>query len=293
MASSSLRWGRVAAIHPEDYSLDLVMTDDGSHLAGVQVLTPSGSTNTGYNDLPKPATPASGDVWDLRQTTDRDVLAGVAFFGQYPVVLGFRYPQVCQMLFADLERRINRHASDVYSTTDAQGNTEWYHPSGTFVRVATNPAHEDLTGKDVDGLWKIARNTGQAVHLQVTVASGGGAVASLHIDPAGNVTLTHSGSLTVNTSGSANVTAGGPATVKTPSATVDAPETTCTGNLTVDGSASIGGGLAVQGNGGASSTMSGNFAIEGGSLTHNGKNIGSTHEHSGVVPGGGNTGAPV
>src|SRR3546814_10138893 len=42
--------GRVAAIHPEDYSVDLVMTDDGSHLAGVQVLAPSASSNTGYND---------------------------------------------------------------------------------------------------------------------------------------------------------------------------------------------------------------------------------------------------
>lgn len=269
------------------------MTDDGSHLAGVQVLTPSGSSNTGYNDLPQPATPSSGNIWDLRETTSRDVLAGVAFFGSYPVVLGFRYPQVCQMLFKDLERRINRHASDVYSTVDSEGNAEWYHPSGTFVRVGSTPAHEDLTGKDVDGRWKIARNTGAAVHLQVTVASGGGAVASLNIDPSGNVTLTHSGSLTVNTSGTANVTAAGPATVKTPSATVDAPETTCTGNLTVNGSASIGGGLAVQGNGGASSVMKGNFAIEGGSLTHNGKNIGSDHEHSGVQSGGSNTGAPV
>lgn len=138
-------------------------------------------------------------------------------------------------------------------------------PEGTFVDIGTSPAHEDLTDKDVDGQWKMTGNTGEAVFLWVTVTNGWGAVAPLNINPSGNVTLMHAGSLTVNTSGSANVTAGGAATVKTPSATVDAPETTCTGN----------------------------FAIMGGSLTHNGKNIGSTHEHDGVQPGDGNTGAPV
>jgi hypothetical protein len=43
----------------------------------------------------------------------------------------------------------------------------------------------------------------------------------------------------------------------------------------------------------AAVTMTGNFAFVGSSLTHNGKNIGSTHAHSGVTTGGGDTGAPV
>lgn len=33
--------------------------------------------------------------------------------------------------------------------------------------------------------------------------------------------------------------------------------------------------------------------ITGGEVTHNGKNIGSTHVHTGVTPGGGNTGQPA
>jgi phage baseplate assembly protein gpV len=36
-----------------------------------------------------------------------------------------------------------------------------------------------------------------------------------------------------------------------------------------------------------------NIVLESGSLTHNGKNVGHDHVHSGVVPGGGVTGAPV
>lgn len=35
------------------------------------------------------------------------------------------------------------------------------------------------------------------------------------------------------------------------------------------------------------------FAQTGGTVTHNGKNIGDTHVHGGVVPGGGNTGVPT
>lgn len=38
---------------------------------------------------------------------------------------------------------------------------------------------------------------------------------------------------------------------------------------------------------------SGAVTITSGSLTHNGKNIGATHAHSGVTPGGSNTGVPV
>lgn len=94
--------------------------------------------------------------------------------------------------------------------------------------------------------------------------------------------------LTVTVAGSGNVIINCKvATVKAAtSVTIDTPETTCTGNLTVAKSFTMG-------QEGGSATMKGNVAIEGGSLTHNGKNVGSTHAHSGVQSGGSNTGAPV
>jgi phage baseplate assembly protein V len=54
------------------------------------------------------------------------------------------------------------------------------------------------------------------------------------------------------------------------------------------------GGMAVSGDNGtgATSTITGNLATTG-SITNNGKNIGSTHAHSGVQSGSSNTGAPV
>lgn len=62
------------------------------------------------------------------------------------------------------------------------------------------------------------------------------------------------------------------ATVKaTTSVTLDTPEANLTGNLTVTG----------------------NATFNGGTVTHGGKNIGKTHAHTGVQPGGGVTGAPV
>ena len=40
-------------------------------------------------------------------------------------------------------------------------------------------------------------------------------------------------------------------------------------------------------------TITGALAVEGSALTHNGKDVGEAHKHSGIQPGGGQTGAPV
>ena len=75
-------------------------------------------------------------------------------------------------------------------------------------------------------------------------------------------------------------------TLTTPQLTVESPQSTFTGNV------SIGGGLSVMGagSGGGTSRIQGNFQIEGASLTHNGINISSTHTHPDAH--GGSTGGP-
>ena len=60
------------------------------------------------------------------------------------------------------------------------------------------------------------------------------------------------------------------ATVSADSVTLDAPETSCTGNLTVDG----------------------NAKFNGDTVEHSGTNIGKDHTHSGVQTGSGTTGPP-
>lgn len=71
---------------------------------------------------------------------------------------------------------------------------------------------------------------------------------------------------------------------------------TQTGNMERTGTSTTTGKITGQGgmqvSGGTGVTMSGNLTHTGGTITSEGKNIGSTHTHSGVQTGGGNTGGP-
>lgn len=71
---------------------------------------------------------------------------------------------------------------------------------------------------------------------------------------------------------------------------LDAPITTVTGMLTVEGLLTYQSGLAGTG-GGMGTTITGNITQTGGQITSNGIPL-ATHTHSGVQPGSGNTGAP-
>lgn len=73
--------------------------------------------------------------------------------------------------------------------------------------------------------------------------------------------------------------------------TVNNGNTTMNGNLTVNGLITGTDGFAISGGTGGTMQVTGNVATTG-TITNNGKNIGSTHTHSGVQPGAGNTGAP-
>lgn len=224
---SGFKRGKVVAIHWEDHSCDLVMLADGSRLTGVQILSSSASTNTGLNDLAAPGAAPGGDKWNASQKTGRDITAIVGWADGVPFVNGFLFPQICQMTFKDANRKIDRHASDFYHTVDGAGNAEWYHPSGTYLRIGTSPAHEDLTGKDFDKKWKIANNTGSAPHVHLTVANAGAVVATLDISPAGAITVTGA-TLAATLTGAATLVAPG-------GVTVDTPDAHFTGNIKADG----------------------------------------------------------
>lgn len=209
---------KVIAIHPEDNSCDVMILRDGTKLMGLQVQSSSASTNTGLIDLVQPAD-APGGQWTTR--TDRDVVAIVDFCDDMPFISGFLFPQICEMTFKEPNRKIDRHASDFYHTVDAAGNAEWFHPSGTYLRMGESPAHEDLTGKDFDKKWKITKNTARAPHVQLVIANGGDVKLTIHADPAGNLTVT---------------SAAGTATLVFPGGvTVDTPLATFTGDLKADG----------------------------------------------------------
>lgn len=178
------RKGIVVATHPEDHSVDLVMVDDGSRLTGVQVMTPSGSSRTGTVDMPE--VPERKNKWDITKETGQDMHAIVDYVGRTPVVTGFLYPQINQMLFKDPKTRVSRHQSDVISIIDGDGNISLQHPGGAFIQIGEKPEKPELTSKNADSSLKPDRNTGKKVFLRVALA---GNVAELTMTPDGTCTL--------------------------------------------------------------------------------------------------------
>lgn len=218
---SGMKLAKVTRVVPGGYAVDLLFLDDGSRVPAVQVMASAASGNTGLVDLAQPD--QNADQWDPNILGEREIIACVSFYRGLPVVMGFLFPQVCQMLFDRQNFKVERHASDVYSTIDADGNTEVYHPSGTYLRIGTTPAHEDLTGQDFDGKWAIAKNTDKAVHVQLTVKNAGAQVASLNIDPTGNVTLNHAGNFTHVVGGSYSLVVTGSYTANTGAYVLQSP----------------------------------------------------------------------
>lgn len=273
MRDSVLRAAKVVGVHPEGYAVDIVFVDTGARANWVQVLAVGASTNTGLMDMPEPAKPAG--AYGMTDSKDRDVYALVGLVGGgVPIVLGFLYPQVCQMLFRDMNRKIERHASDWYTSVDGAGNFEACHPSGTYFRIGGTAAHEDLTGEDFDGKWAITKNTDAAVHVHLSVKNAGVEKASVSIDPAGNIAIQADGTTSLNSAGAVTVTA--------PTVTIDAPSSTFTGTVLIEGHLTFEDGA----------TGVGTVSVSSGDVTADGKSL-KTHTHSGVTAGGANTGAPV
>jgi len=247
----TLRKGIVVATHPEDYSVDLVMADDGSRLSGVQVLTPNGSARTGSVDLP--SVPETKDKWDISKRNGQDMQAMVGFLGRNPVVVGFLYPQVNQVLQKDPKALYSRHQSDVEWGIDGEGNIQLTHPGGAYIRIGEAADKVDTAGKNADGNAKADRNTGRKVNVRVGLA--GNAVV---------LTMTPDGSVTFKLEQDFTIEAAGKALIKAPGGiTLDAPDTHCTGNLTVDGALVFKGGGQGSGGSGAALRLDGDLEATG------------------------------
>ncbi|QNJ57330.1 tail-associated endolysin [Pseudomonas phage Dolphis] len=202
--------GVVVATHPEDHSVDLVMVDDNSRLTGVQVMTPNGSSRSGSIDLP--AVPEKNDKWDISQRTGQDQIAIVGYLGRNPIVTGFLYPQVNQMLSKDPKRMVGRHQSDVQWSIDGDANVQFQHPSGTYIRIGEAPDAEDTAGKNADGNSKADRNTGRKVNVRIGLA--GNAVV-LTMTPEGAVTFTLEKDFTIEAQGAIAMKAKGDISMET------------------------------------------------------------------------------
>lgn len=177
---------KVVAVHPESHSVDLLVLDDNRRLPGVKVMSPAASSSSGVFGLARPPSQDAADPYVEPFDGKRDIVACVGYYQGIPVVVGFLFPTVSQCLFTDQDRYLHRTASDFYHTVDGKGNAEWFHPSSAYIRIGEAPEHEDLTGKDINRIWKVSRNTSRKVHIHVGQAGG---TASIDISPSGTVVV--------------------------------------------------------------------------------------------------------
>ena len=291
--------GVVVATYGSGRCVDVLMSN-GDQLSNVSVMSAHASSTSGSHDLPDIGNPPGDARWNLTQAPERYVRAVMSFIRGVPICLGFVFPQANQITFNQINRKIDRHASDAYSTIDQYANTEYYHPSGSYVRWGTSPAHEDLTNLNYQQNWKIAANTGEAPYFNLTVANAAnGTVCNIQIDPAGNVAVTNKGNLTVNTAGNAAVNVTGTTTVistgaaelKAPTVLIDSPATTVTGSLLVEGALTFQSGMTgSSGDGGGDTmTLTGNVGVTG-SITSTGDQVAGNisqigHTHTSESPG--------
>jgi hypothetical protein len=285
--ADSITIGVVVATYPEGQSIDVLLPEDGSRLSNIQVMVPAGSSDTGLLDLPDVGAAADDTRWNITLPVERTLRAVLASYRGIPVCIGFLLPQVSEMTFQRKNFRVNRHASDVYSTINAAGDMETYHPSGTYFRIGASPAHEDLTRQDYDKKWMIDQNIESAVHARLVVANAGDVVATVDIDPSGNVILQSAGNLNASVGGSLAATVSGTTTINSAGAlSITAPQITLNGTTAINGATTVNGTIA------GSSTITAPNLVGTSDVSFGGKS-GVKHQHGNVQNGQGDTGWPI
>ncbi|MEN8259476.1 MAG: hypothetical protein ABFS02_02625 [Pseudomonadota bacterium] len=186
LQASVLRLAKVTHVHPAGQHLDVIFLDSGEHCRNIQVMSPYAGTDFGFTSgIPEP----EKEGWGENKVTDpdkRDIIAVVAYMMNYPICIGFLYPQVTHMAFekekGGRNRMIERSPSDHYRTIDEHANFEQFHPGDAWVRVGEGIAHEDLTGKDFDKRWEIKRNKDKVPIITLWNQNGGAGQGDMQIE---------------------------------------------------------------------------------------------------------------
>ncbi len=179
---------RVVASNWQDHTVDLV-TPNGAALGHVPIATPWAGTD--YGDLSRPQflQRDNADLVGLAARPDptRDCHALVAFvkgLAITPIVIGFFYPVVSQMMLDGLQK-ITRHVGDTFQAVSMDGDI-WlaFNSDGSYVGFHdNNPSPPIMHGVDYD------RTSDPAVGRQHSFTAVLRDGTSFHMDgPTGNIT---------------------------------------------------------------------------------------------------------
>lgn len=184
-------------------------------------------------------------------------------------------------------------------TTPSAGNDRVWNTPDVGQQVVIASPGDASQGCIIGSLFSTAKaaNGSDGKDRRITFSDG----TVIEMDRAAsnlNVQVPSAGSIRLSIGGTTLLLQDGQATLTTPKLVVDSPDSTFTGKVTVQGLLTYQAGLTGSGGSGASMTgpinqSGGAVTLAGSSLTHNGKNVGSTHTHGGVQSGGSNTGAPT
>lgn len=108
---------------------------------------------------------------------------------------------------------------------------------------------------------------------------------------AGHLTVDCVGDVTIKGARTLRVEFGGPVEVIAPTVTVDSPQSTFTGAVTIEGLLTYLAGMAGSGGSGPAAQINGSIAVNSGDVTADNISL-KGHTHTGVTPGGGSTGTP-
>lgn len=199
----SLFIAKVVDVHPEGNTIDVTFAADGRWVPAIPVIGSALSGNTGLVDLPVPDLTTSRTYPDKHKsenTDKRDILAIIGDVDGVFVCLGFISPPVCEMNFPKEigeERRIDRHASDVYAWTDKDGNTQSCHPNGSYATLGESASKLDLTEKDYDKKWRIKRNLNRVIQFFFMLVNGSQTKFTAWVKPDGSTEIYAAGPITI------------------------------------------------------------------------------------------------
>jgi len=181
-------------------------------------------------------------------------------------------------------------------TTRANNDRSWWAPEVGEQVMVLSPSGELAQGTVLPAIYQGAHpGPGNRATHRIDDYGDGTRVtydreaSRLTIDCVGDVVIENANSITINTGTTLDITAGGAATLAAPSVTVDSPQSTFTGKVTIQGKLTYLGGMAGSGGTGAAASISGDVSVTGGDVTADGVSL-KTHTHPGDS--GGTTGAP-
>ena len=172
-------------------------------------------------------------------------------------------------------------------TTRASSDRSWWAPEVGEQVMVLSPSGELAAGTVLPAIYQSAHPPpgDRATHRIDDYGDGtrvtyDRASSVLTVECVGDIVVENAKSITINTGTTLDITAGGDAMLKAPTVTVDSPQSTFTGAVTIKGPLTYQGGMTGSGGSGPSATINGTVRVQGGDVIADDTSL-KQHDHEG------------